>query len=68
MPVTCDGEADNAKLLEATISTSKKSHVISSLNNTIEALDQIRSRFFEFSKFAEQPDLEENLFKRWELK
>jgi hypothetical protein len=36
--------------------------------NTSEALDQIRSRFFELSEFADQLDNEEKdrLFKRWE--
>ena len=36
--------------------------------NTSEALDQIRSRFFELSEFADQLDIEEKdrLFKRWE--
>ena len=35
--------------------------------NTSEALDQIRSRFFELSEFADQLDDEEKdrLFKRW---
>jgi hypothetical protein len=36
--------------------------------NTSEALDQIRSRFFELSEFADQLDSEEKdrLYKRWE--
>jgi hypothetical protein len=36
--------------------------------NTSEALDQVRSRFFELSEFADQFDVEERdrLFKRWE--
>ena len=44
-----------------------ESNVISEIN-TSEALDQIRSRFFELSEFANQLDAEEKdrLYKRWE--